>query len=236
MPRPVQPGTAAIGLWAPVDVGSYVRVSEWVDGVPPAPADAGVLADWLGGALATIDGLRLPGDPTVEAAYPIHDVLEWRDWFDEAVGAEVLDRGQLPRLSTAVREATAVIRSALATGPVFQLAHRDVSRRNILMTRDGPLLLDFDYAGPEVSWWEFVHHVFDLASAELGRHPPVPGPIRSALTAYTAAGAVPGPARPEAFAGMLRAILNSLAYNLWVAVGHRPGGCRPPQDRRPGHP
>jgi hypothetical protein len=223
MSRPILPRTAAVGLWAAIDeLGGFVRVSAWLEGVPPSPAHGALLAGWLGRTLAIIDGLRLPGDPTTEAAYPIHDTAEWRCWLDEAASASVLDRTRLPVLRAAIADATAVIRSAMATGPAFQLAHRDMSRRNILLTADGPALIDFDYAGPEVSWWEFVHHAFDLASPELGRHAPAPGLVRSALAAYVTAGATPGPARPEAFAGLLRATLNAAAYNLWLAVGHRP--------------
>jgi hypothetical protein len=42
------------------------------------------------------------------------------------------------------------------------------------------------------------------------------------LSAYLEEGATAGPAGPEAFAGLLRAALGGLAYNLWLAVGHRP--------------
>jgi len=42
-------------------------------------------------------------------------------------------------------------------------------------------------------------------------------------TAAHAAGVpMPRPVRPEAFAGLLRGVLNSLAYSVWLAVGHRP--------------
>jgi Ser/Thr protein kinase RdoA (MazF antagonist) len=125
-------------------------------------------------------------------------------------------------LRSAVRDGSALIQSGLADHPGFQLAHRDVNQRNILMAVHGPLLLDFDYAGPEVPWWEFVHYAFDLACPALGQQPPAAGPIRTALAAYTEGGAPAGPAGSAAFAGMVRAILNAIAYNLWLAVGHRP--------------
>jgi hypothetical protein len=55
---------------------------------------------------------------------------------------------------------------------------RDVNRRNVLVTVHGPVLLDFDYAGPEVPWWEVVHHAFDLTS------PPQPALVGAVLAAH----------------------------------------------------
>lgn len=211
MPAPVEPQGESIGYWAPVD-GRWVRVSRWIDGVPPA--DDAALAPWLGRTLAAIERLDLPGDPTAEAAYPLHDPAEWRDWLDRAVAAGVLDTAST--VDSAVRDGMSLVRAALATRPAFRLAHRDVNRRNVLVAAHGPVLLDFDYAGPEVPWWEVVHHAFDLT------RPPRPALVRAVLTAHRDAGGTPGPAGPEAFAGYLRATLNTLAYHLWLATGQRP--------------
>ena len=62
----------------------------------------------------------------------------------------------------------------------------------------------------------------DLAGLRAGNAAPAPHLVRTALAAYVAAGVAPGPAGPEAFAGLLRGVLNSLAYSVWLAVGHRP--------------
>ena len=90
-----------------------------------------------------------------------------------------------------------------------------------MIAAGGPVLVDFDYAGPEVPWWEFVQHRFDLASPVLGDRPPEPGLIQVALAAYAEAGGMGGPARPQAFAGLVRSVLGTLAYELWLAAGHR---------------
>jgi len=104
-----------------------------------------------------------------------------RRWLDQAAAAGVLGRAQKGAALAAVTQAAALVETALAAGPGFLLAHRDASARNILITDRGPVLLD--YAGPEVPWWEFVHHCFDLASPSLGRQPPRPDMVRAALTA-----------------------------------------------------
>ena len=146
---------------------------------------------------------------------------DWRDWLDQAAAAGILGRAQALEVLSLVTDGTALVREALAGDPVFRLAHRDVSRANIVVTTGGPVLIDFDYAGPEVPWWEFVQHCFDLASPALGERPPEPGLIHVALAAYAEAGGAGGPARVQAFAGLVRAMLGTLAYELWLAAGHR---------------
>jgi hypothetical protein len=83
------------------------------------------------------------------------------------------------------------------------LCHRDINRHNIVVTRDGPVLLDFDNAGPQRPWWELVHHAFLLACHDLGPEEPDPTTVRAAVRAYREAGGEPGPADRTAFAGLL---------------------------------
>jgi hypothetical protein len=216
-------GAGPAGYWAPLSGGGgYARASAWVDGRPPDGRVPRSLATWLGRTLAAIEGLGLPGDPAAEAAYPVYPVPDWQEWLDQAVAAGTLGPAQAAGALTAVSDGTALVTEALAAAPDFRLAHRDVSRSNIMITAAGPVLVDFDYAGPEVPWWEFVQHCFDLASPALGERPPRPGLIHVALASYLAAGGTGGPGRPEAFAGLVRGMLGNLAYQLWLAAGHRP--------------
>lgn len=214
--------TGIAGYWVRLaGDGRYARASAWIDGRPCAgPADES-LAAWLGRTVAAIERLHLPGDPSAEAAYPVHPVPDWQEWLGQAVSAGILRRPRALAVLDAITDGTALVREALAGDPVFGLAHRDVSRSNIVVTAGGPVLIDFDYAGPEVPWWEFVHHGFGLASPALGEQPPRPELIHVALASYAEAGGMPGPARPEAFAGLVRAMLSTLAYELWLAAGHR---------------
>jgi len=165
MPRPVEPLGAALGLWHPV--GSvYARVAEWVEGTPPA-VNTVPLARWLGRTLATIDGLGLPADPSLGVAYPLHPMPDWQRWIAGTHAAGLLERREAADALAAVADLTALVTSALASGPAFQLAHRDANARNVLLTGRGPVLIDFDSAGPEVPWWGTVYHAWDLARADL---------------------------------------------------------------------
>ena len=235
MPRPVAPRSAdAVGLWTPLsDDDRFVRVSERLEGAPPSAPAEERLAAWLGRTVAAIARLALPGGQTEPGAYDVHARADWTRWLAEATAADLLDRAGRQALSAAVTAATDVMTVAQATSPAFSLAHRDISAANVLITPNGPVLLDFDHAGPEVPWWELVHHTFLFACRRLGDDPPVPGAVRTAVAAFAADGGEVGPADPSAFAGLLRGMLEWTALSLWLALGHyTPGGPRPGPERR----
>jgi hypothetical protein len=60
-----------------------------------------------------------------------------------------------------------------------------------------------------------------LAAIEALDLPGDPAALAAGLGAYRDAGGAGGPAAPEAFAGLLRGTLGSLAYSVWLAAGHR---------------
>jgi Ser/Thr protein kinase RdoA (MazF antagonist) len=235
MPRPVPPpGSEAVGPWTPLPGdGRYVRVSERVSGSPPTvPADQ-PLAAWLGQTVAAIARLGQSVAVTEAGAYDVHALTDWDRWLGAAEAADLLDAAGRRALAVAVTAATAVMSAARAQAPAFGLAHRDISVANVLVTAHGPLLLDFDHAGPEVAWWELVHHTFLFACRRLGADPPVPAAVRTAVAAYASAGGEVGPADPTAFAGLLRGMLEWTALSLWLALGHRlPVGPPPGPGRR----
>jgi hypothetical protein len=216
MPRPVVPPGPAIGLWQAVgpEIGpwppvgtAYLRAAEWIDGTPPA-ANTVPLARWLGRTLATIDKLGLPADPTAGVGYTLHPLPDWRRWLDRTHAAGLLDRREVADGFAAVTELTALVTAALATRPTFQLGHRDANARNFLLTDRGPVLIDFDSAGPEVPWWGVVYHAWDLARSDL----PVLAP--AVLDAYAENGGVIGPADATAFAALARGVLDGFAFHL----------------------
>jgi len=219
MPAPVEPRVDAVGYWARLDATVFARVCAWVEVTGPTVVTT-ELATWAGTTLAVIGRLDLPGDPTAEAAYPVHPVADWPEWLATAIATGLCTAEQAGNLLSLVTEATNRVHAELAMGPGFRLAHRDMSRDNILCTADGPVLVDFDHAGPEVPWWEVTHFVFALAWA--GHREPRPDIVRAALAAYRAATGPSGPPTPTAFTGILAATLRAMAYNLWLATGRRP--------------
>jgi Ser/Thr protein kinase RdoA (MazF antagonist) len=211
MPRPVVPPAPGIGLWQAVG-SQYARAAAWVEGAPP-PTSTVPLARWLGRTLATLDRLGLPADPAEGAAYTVPPMSDWRRWIARAHAAGRLERREAADTCAAVADLVALVAAGLAAGPAFQIGHRDANARNVLLTGRGPVLIDFDSAGPEVPWWGAVYHAWDLARADL----PVLGP--AVLDAYAEHGGRLGPAEPTAFAGLARGVLDGFAFHLRVVTG-----------------
>ncbi|WP_181320186.1 phosphotransferase family protein [Saccharothrix carnea] len=208
MPRPVHPLEPAAPLLADVragdDVESYL-VHEWHDG---GPATEDVSA-WVGTTLAALHDL--PAGPAPEDSPP-HPVEEWREWLDEAPNDFTSAvRAYLPDIA----EARALVTATAGLTPVN--THRDVKPDNVLQTSRGPLLLDWDGAGPEYAEWELTRAA--VYFSDLGQD-------RSAfdrvITSYETAGGRRPPASPASFAGLLDVYLRGAAWMVWRALGHRP--------------
>ncbi|WP_367134103.1 phosphotransferase enzyme family protein [Saccharothrix sp. HUAS TT1] len=207
MPRPIHPLNPAAPLLADVRVGDEVAgylVHEWHEG-HPLTSD---VSAWVGGTLASLHRLQPGGEP----AYPPHPVEEWREWLDEAPN-DFTDavRAYLPDIA----EARSI---ALATGDLTLVrTHRDVKPDNVLETPDGPLLVDWDGAGPDYAEWELTRAALHFSA--LGENRPA---FDTVIASYREAGGPRPPASPTAFAGLLRTYLGGAAWMVWRALGHRP--------------
>lgn len=207
MPRPVHPLEPAAPLLADVRVGDEVEsylVHEWHEG---GPLTTDVSA-WVGTTLASLHALPAGGTPDGEP----HPVEEWREWLDEAPN-DFTDavRGYLPDIA----EARAV---AVDTGDLTPVStHRDVKPDNVLHTATGPLLVDWDGAGPDYAEWELTRAA--LHFSRLGEDRTA---FDTVIKSYEEAGGHRPPASPTAFAGLLRVYLGGAAWMVWRALGHRP--------------
>ncbi|MFJ1672730.1 phosphotransferase enzyme family protein [Streptomyces bottropensis] len=127
--------------------GAYVKVYDWVDGSEADPADPQVLA-WCGRTLAV---LHRAGEGTKETP---------DGWYERCPG-----EGDWAALCEAVGRAGVPWAHALerfVAGPARELAayvtpceggdvvtsHLDMRPQNVLVGRSGPVLLDWDNAGP----------------------------------------------------------------------------------------
>lgn len=218
-------GPDPVGLWSRIDDGFYARAMSRVDGVKPSPEPVEeAVAVWAGATLAALEAVA----PPVEGSWPdigyrTHPLPEWREWLDEAVTLDRIPATQVPEVMALVTELNAVIESSVQAGPVLRMLHRDVNRPNILLSPSGPVLLDFDAAGPQNPWWEVVGHAFALAAPEEGTFAPSRSAVEAVLTGYRDADGAGGPAGVEAFAGTLAARVSYAAFMLWNASGHRGG-------------
>lgn len=207
MPRPVHPLEPAAPLLADVQTGGEVAsylVHEWCEGGSPVTDVSG----WVGTTLASLHTLPAGGTPDWEP----HPVEEWRKWLDGAP-SEFADavRAYLPEIAEAGKAA------ADPGGLTPVSTHRDVKPDNVLETAAGPLLVDWDGAGPDYAEWELTRTA--LHFSDLGENRAA---FDTVIRSYEAAGGRRPPASQAAFAGLLRTCLGGAAWMVWRALGHRP--------------
>lgn len=218
MPRPIHPLEPAAPLLADVAVGDGIAsflVHEWHDG-GPLTSD---VSEWVGTTLASLHRR------TAEAAAipPPHPVEEWREWLDE-VPSDFTEavRAYLPDIA----EARAIATEPHDFTPVD--THRDVKPDNVLQTPAGPVLLDWDGAGPDFAEWELTR-----AAVHFSRLGEDRTAFDRVISACESAGGHRPPPSPASFAGLLRVYLGGAAWMVWRALGHRPVT---PAERAAAHP
>ncbi|XVV12738.1 aminoglycoside phosphotransferase family protein [Actinoplanes sp. CA-131856] len=221
MARPVSPELPAVGFAADVEGIGLVRVYEWIDGRPLDDTDD--VSAWLGSTLARLHQIE-PSDRRDAAPdwYRLDDHDLWDGWLragEHKPWAPSLRAGLADILSAA----TWVSRAFSEAGD-YVVTHRDVEPWNVLMTADGPVLIDWDVAGPDSARLEAAQATLSF-STRAGM--PDPGVVRRTVQAY-----VDGGGRPFSGADvMVRRVglrLGRLAERLRMSLGRQPLG---PHDR-----
>ncbi|MDX3521794.1 phosphotransferase [Streptomyces scabiei] len=127
--------------------GAYVKVYDWVDGDEADPADPETL-HWCGRTLAL---LHRAGEGAGEAPADWYERCPGRD--DWAALCETVGRAGMPWADALERfAATSAVELARYVGPSggedVVTSHLDMRPQNVLVGRSGPVLLDWDNAGP----------------------------------------------------------------------------------------
>jgi aminoglycoside phosphotransferase (APT) family kinase protein len=222
-PRPV-PDPASGGCLAWVSrrdraLGeAAVRVHHWVAGNPagpgPVPADT---ARWAGQTLATLHGLRVR--PRDRSLFPVPDTATARRWPNLAQAAQ---RRGAPwaHLLRAAAPAVALI-ADLATSAGYRpgqevITHGDIDQKNLITTRHGPVLCDWDLATPLVPRRELADVALSLGCWENF------AVSREVLRSYRQAGGDDTPIGPPDLGQSLMTGVDWAAFNVERAIGLRP--------------
>lgn len=222
MPRPVAPSEPLADVLAELPTGGQTltyRVHTWVDGSTPTGSAHPELLEWAARTSATLHGLGLRSRSPLGSTYRMFPAEEWRDWADQARhrGREVGDRlrASLP----VVLDVQAHVEPVLDLAMLSRLCHGDLAPENVLVTTDGPVLLDWDSAGPEVPDLEWLRTLWSFL--RVPPHSPSPSDVRRALDAYGRSGGQHQAPASLRFAELLNSQLRALAYFTWCAIDHR---------------
>ncbi|MEV0562151.1 aminoglycoside phosphotransferase family protein [Dactylosporangium sp. NPDC050588] len=189
------------------------QLHRWYDGHNPAdPSDD--LADWTGATLAVLHREPATDGQPQPALYPLEAWHEWLAGHDADFTRQV--REHLPTVAAALAH---LARPGPALTPVA--SHRDIKPDNVLLTAAGPVLLDWDGAGPDLAEHELLRSALAMGFEERR-------PFSRTVAAYHRADGRPIPPDPALFHGIVEAQLRTAEWLLWRALGHRGDG---PADR-----
>ncbi|MDH6546642.1 hypothetical protein M2161_008443 [Streptomyces sp. SAI-133] len=193
--------------------GSWTKLYDWVDGTPADPSDPELLS-WCGRTLALLHraGEGATGTPS--------------GWYEECprdvAWAELLEKAERAGLPW-VRELRAFVAttaaelgrhvSPSAPGDVVT-SHLDVRPHNVLVGADGPVLLDWDNAGPVSAERELARALYVWSGGEdLDTEA-----ARRIVRAYRAAGGRAVVKGVDAFSMLFATFLNYVYVQAGCAV------------------
>jgi Ser/Thr protein kinase RdoA (MazF antagonist) len=215
---PVQP-EPGLALATRVEPLGLIRAYRWVEGRPLCMSDE--VGKWLGTTLARIHSLRPVGP--VRPPWPgVFPVGAWQEWLSQGQRAGLVWAPVLDRRLVDVESATAWIVTAYGRADDYVFAHRDVEPWNVLMTRTGPVLLDWDAAGEDSAGLVAGHAAFAFASLQRSR--PDRGLIGRVLAAYADHGGGRLPLPSDLFARRVAIMLVRLAERIEITLGQQESG------------
>ncbi len=211
-PRPVEPREPSFGWAAPVGRFGTFRVSEWIDHRPLEEADD--ITDWFGETMAALHRLAPLGATFVPVWrwLGVHPRSTWQRWIGVADATRRSWAPLLDSMADELLDFSDRIVHAYRSATDLVVSHADVGPYNVLMSTDGPVLIDWESVGPV------------RASSEVGRAAEVfsggfPAPMRTLLDAYRRAGGSIASRPDDLFLGILTNDLANVSERIMVALG-----------------
>ncbi|TWD73346.1 phosphotransferase family enzyme [Kribbella amoyensis] len=175
-PRLVRPEpSVAFGNGARIDGRGCYRVFEWIERTRELDASDDA---WVVATLATLHELeRAPADEVRPRYYGLYDRETWTDWIRFGAGHGRSWIEVAARVIDEVRRLTDELAEAYEHAPDRVITHGDFVPSNVLCDPDGPILIDWEAAGPESALHEAGDTLFKVIGGDEVR-------LRAALRAY----------------------------------------------------
>ncbi|MEU0386230.1 phosphotransferase enzyme family protein [Streptomyces chartreusis] len=193
--------------------GSYVKLYDWVDGGRADASDPDVL-DWFGRTMAL---LHQAGEGAVETPGDWYercpDDADWEDVLKKVRDAGLPWSDELGRFIATSAPRLAHWVTPSAPGGLVT-SHLDLQPQNVLVGPAGPVLLDWDNAGPISAEREFARAVYVWS----GRNEVDTASARRLARAYRDAGGRAVITGPESFSMLFATDLNYIHVQAECAV------------------
>ncbi|MEU0583146.1 aminoglycoside phosphotransferase family protein [Streptomyces sp. NPDC006132] len=197
----------------PLPGGSWVKLYDWVDGIPAEPSDPDVL-DWFGRTMALLHQAGEGAAGTPDDWYErCPDDSDWEKLLQRVRDAGLPWADELGRFAAASAPRLARWVSPSPPGGLVT-SHLDLQPQNVLVGPDGPVLLDWDNAGPVAAEREFARAVHVWS----GGNEVNVSAARRLARAYREAGGPAVVTGPESFSMLFATALNYIQVQAETAV------------------
>ncbi len=209
---PNREGTHVSHLPPPSD-GSHVKLYDWIDGTPADTSDPDVL-DWFGRTMALLHRAG-EGETRMPSSWyeRCPQDAEWKELHGKVRRAGMPWADALGRfIATSARELAHWVTPSDPGDLVT--SHLDLQPQNVLVGRDGPVLLDWDNAGSASAERELARALFVWSGGNEGN---VEAGVRVAR-AYRGAGGRAVVQGPQSFSMLFATALNYVRVQAECAI------------------
>lgn len=214
MPALVAPHRPAFGDVAAVADQGFFRVHVWVDTHPVGAEDVGA---WLGTTLATMHRIEpLPRAEPDPWWYGPSSTDTWEHWLSAGEESNQPWAEQLRARLPFVLDLITGIDAAFRHFGNYATRHPDVEPWNVGISAGGPILMDWDLAGPDSCPLVVAHAALNFST---GKGQLLPDRAVRIVRAYREAGGVPLGDGPGILSRRLGMMLARLAQRIRVSLG-----------------
>ncbi|WNM36264.1 phosphotransferase [Streptomyces sp. Li-HN-5-11] len=197
----------------PSSDGSYAKLYDWIDGTEADASDPDVL-DWFGRTMALLHTAGEGARETPNSWYErCPEDADWEDLYKKVRQAGLPWSDALGRFIET--RAAELARWVTPSDPGdLVMSHLDLRPQNVLVGPDGPVLLDWDNAGPISAERELARAVYVWS----GGNEVNPASARRLARAYRSAGGRAAITGPQSFSMLFATDLNYLYVQAECAV------------------
>ncbi|MEW2401016.1 aminoglycoside phosphotransferase family protein [Streptomyces sp. NPDC046862] len=197
----------------PSSRGSYVKLYDWIDGTKADASDPGIL-DWFGRTMALLHRAGEGANDTPVSWYEqCPQDADWKDLHSKVHQAGLPWADALGRFVDTSAAELAHWVTPTASGDLVT-SHCDLQPQNVLVRPDGPVLLDWDNAGPISAERELARAVYVWSGRNQVNH----HSARRLMRAYRSAGGTATIKGAQSFSMLFATDLNYIQVQAECSV------------------